>query len=740
MEKILPTGLLSALILASHTYAYKEPTHEEIAEVAFRHSIISTDLDARSSHDIWNLNDSIYFDSDGEPNNVEGLVGYGAVAEDAFPRSLYHFYNPVADQGLGVGDLSFSGSPDWALEDESEDFLFPQYYSYRHAKEYYLNALLGEAGFYHYWMGITFQTLGQVIHHLEDMAQPEHVRNDPHLVIPIPGSDPIPFDPSLYESYTDELRDDKKLDGLLNQVYPSVYMEMPREYWKKSGQELLQSQGIAAFTNRNFVSKDTNFMMLNGEPITAHDGFDFPQPGSSGVESLEALLGAEDGATLCGELKNDPYIVVPAEAVCYVEFISSTGKDQYTGEEIFNKRASSLSVLDQHLRARQLKVRRAGGKDATYTEVDRIFTLNQFNFDAFHKILLPRAVGYSTGLINYFFRGRLELEAVEGGIYAAADHADQESAKFTKVRVRVKNASSIPFKEGEEQPALLGGTLKAVVRYITNPCYHPDLSGELNLSGQIPASGCDTVRYVGEAERNIAISESIAVAQVSDAFAEYEFDFSNNPVPLGIRDVILQVVYEGKVGEEDDGIAVGTRDISEPTYLAVFNNTDYYGIDGVLYSPTEIRQTPELLERVDLNGDGEPDYNIDPEPLTGVRYIVNGRSLAETATLEPNNFTRLVVLSDNAEVPFTPNIDLNVLLNVEQGGLQVYSSRVPALTTQFARPPNVVSAIEEMRGTYQWFLIWFSKQLGDVGAPGEAFLDLPPLTEVPAPSPISITF
>ena len=230
------------------------------------------------------------------------------------------------------------------------------------------------------------------------------------------------------------------------------------------------------------------------------------------------------------------------------------------------------------------------------------------------------------------------------------------------------------------------------------------------------------------------------MGQVGDSFTEHEFDFSENPVPLGVRDVILQVVYEGKVGDEEDGIAVGTRDISEPTYIAVFNNTDYYGIDGVLYSPDEIRQTPDLLSRVDLNGDGEPDYDIDPEPLTGVQYIVNGNPVTETATLEPNHFARLAVLSDNASAPFTPNIDLHVLMNIEQGGLQVYAGTVSALTTQFSRPPNSVSAIQEMRGMYQWSLIWFSKQLGTTGAPGEAFLDLPPLEEIPDPTSIPVTF
>jgi len=39
----------------------------------------------------------------------------------------------------------------------------------------------------------------------------------------------------------------------------------------------------------------------------------------------------------------------------------------------------------------------------------RIFALNSFNFIAAHQFLIPRAVNYSAGMINYFFRGKIDL-------------------------------------------------------------------------------------------------------------------------------------------------------------------------------------------------------------------------------------------------------------------------------------------------------------------------------------------
>ena len=48
---------------------------------------------------------------------------------------------------------------------------------------------------------------------------------------------------------------------------------------------------------------------------------------------------------------------------------------------------------------------------STYT-TNRLLSLNRFNFDEVYPFLLPRAVTYSAGLINHFFRGRLSVEKV----------------------------------------------------------------------------------------------------------------------------------------------------------------------------------------------------------------------------------------------------------------------------------------------------------------------------------------
>ena len=63
--------------------------------------------------------------------------------------------------------------------------------------------------------------------------------------------------------------------------------------------------------------------------------------------------------------------------------------DALTGETIPDVPLSSRSVWDQHLQ-------NAGQPEN--------FTLNRFNYDAMADILLPRAVGYSAGFLDTFFR------------------------------------------------------------------------------------------------------------------------------------------------------------------------------------------------------------------------------------------------------------------------------------------------------------------------------------------------
>src|SRR6185312_13738823 len=231
-----------------------------------------------------------------------------------------------------------------------------------------------------------FQTLGQVIHHLQDMAQPQHVRNDPHLVLSsvqlvvacaASVLDPVlcglilyNLNPSLYERYTER---SKAYEFVNLAAYPSPYSASdtqtflsPRQFWQNLG------KGIAEYTNQGFVSDGTNFRGPPGTISTA-PGFDNPAGATASINpvtgaQLRPVLGCP--GDLSQTVKDDDQLW----------FIGTTVRDSYTGVSSANSFTSTYSIFDADLERR--------GKS-------KVFSLNRFNFCAAHSYLLPRAVGYS---------------------------------------------------------------------------------------------------------------------------------------------------------------------------------------------------------------------------------------------------------------------------------------------------------------------------------------------------------
>ncbi len=381
----------AALVISpSATMGYKEKTHERLSLESAAVSQLQNDPELLVKLGL-KLTDK-FKNTEGADRNISELIGDGAKFEDNFPRSLNHFFDPLNDRGLGGVNLK---SPDWALEDKA-DLGAQQEFSYKDARQYFYDALTQadkakrEENF-----GRTFQTLGQVIHHVQDMAQPQHVRNDDHCDIwpcrVVPGL----HNPSLYEKYSDEQRE----KGALPYTgYDSSMFPAPRQFW--TGGIGGDGRGIADFTNANFVSAGTNFLLLGG--VAAPGRYVEPTPLAETAEPIEPLFAAKN-------IPLPPECVAP-NPPCTMSFFSSLVWDKYLNNSEVNSRASSLSIFDQDLKVY--------GKTVTYTDPDngntytsdRLFALNSFNFDEAHVFLIPRAVGYSVGLINYFFRGKMDVE------------------------------------------------------------------------------------------------------------------------------------------------------------------------------------------------------------------------------------------------------------------------------------------------------------------------------------------
>lgn len=712
--------LVVLALVCSSARAYKEETHELITERAVDNSSIL------SVHNLERLGLGRNLVESSDPEIVRAIVRFGARAEDFSLRPVNHFFDPYRDRGLfGL----FNASPDWALEDRGEQFR--QIYSYREAKTYLRQAMTAtDPAEYRRLLTLTFRSLGQVIHHIQDMAQPEHTRNDQHLDF---------IDPSYYERYSRSRHDGTDPDAAaaflstLDLPYAGspVTFLTPRAYWTTN-----QGRGMADFTNRNFVSKDTNFRLLDDAPA-ANSEYPLPQPiGPTEVVPLETLM-PQSGASLCEALRNNPHLVFPADTTCDVEFYGVDVNDRYVDQSTHNPRAASLSVFDQYLRRFNIAFIRTGhyGRADPEVYIDRVFSLNRFNFNSAHSFLLHRTAAYSAGLLDHFFRGDIEIALPQEGAFSVVDHAAEGGApSFRTIKLKLRNATaSQQTPDGTVELEMTGGSVSAVIRYWLNPCYETDLSGELDDQIQIP-SGCSLDTYVSGQE-GISVSAPIDVSGIDRVSAsELSFDFSAMPIPINIRDALLEVVYTGNLGDEADAVVIGGFNISEPTYLTVFNNTDYFALDGAFYTPEQIRSDPELLARVDFNGDGREDINLDPVAINAVRYGSGAFFWTDPATLQATEYTRIAALADSSSA-----IDLRIQYQFAGGALRNLFAGVTPLTVQLIRDPAVVSTIAETRGFHRWYLLYLYKVWG-ASPPLDAIDDLPDIDPPPQPTAIAVTY
>ncbi|MDY7229532.1 hypothetical protein [Hyalangium rubrum] len=674
--------VLLALSFASPSGAYDNIiTHPDLTRAAVDKSVASpgAGLMKDLGLDSWVGNPQFpFYLGRGAPSY---LIAKGVrLEDDPEPRVANHFYDPVHGRPLTVSGVALGkASPAWALEGfpfEGEE-IPEQDFSLSDARRSMYQALTEpgpQARRDQYWAD-TFRRLGQVIHHIQDMAQPQHVRNDQHVdkwyLWPY-------YNPSLYERYTMESRGrvlELAASGQVQAAFPGApELRHPFHFWVNDAHV-----GMAEFTNRNFISQGTNFALWRDQVVTPM--YSQPVPGTPRDYTLEDLYGAPASvpphmASLCSG----------QGAACIMTMYPSVGPT------LAVEKASTLSIYDQDLRNRGLEViYDRWDEDIQYT-VTRLFSLNRFNMDEAHRVLIPRTVSYSAGFINYFFRGKLEIEPPELGAYAYADQTAGEG--FSKMRAKIRNVTPL---EG-----LNGGTVGAVVKFRRNECYEPDLSGEFSVSpsGGMVFPRCDEGESFVTNEVFITKSQEQSLTLGSGQEREVTFTFLE-PIPFNATDVYLQVIYRGRVGAEVDSIAVGTEDISEPTFSAISNATDVFVIPdrfnrGTIHYWRDIRariaEPPYSV--VDLNQDGNyaspPDVNIEGGDIH-VDIYLDGGLIGHVPALPEGRFARIALLLGSSG---------NIHLHVTGTGLNnVYSDSV---TPRIWR-------LDWERRRYDFSLLWLGR-------------------------------
>ncbi len=249
-------SLLLPFGCADVAYAYKQETHKDSSQAAAEVSAFKNDPKVLENLGLEPLDKKQTFEiALSGKKTITQHIRNGADFEDSGVRSQYHFFDPTRGTGLFGTTIP---SPDWALEDKGDigDQDFPLKDAY--GRLYKALTLTSQDDRMHNF-GLMFENLGWVIHHIQDMAQPQHVRDDDHCDF-FPCRAVGKHNPSLYETYTDIIKKKSEFTSLFG-AYPQVNFDQDRKFWTGGG------KGLADFTNRNFLSAGTNFTLdASGQP------------------------------------------------------------------------------------------------------------------------------------------------------------------------------------------------------------------------------------------------------------------------------------------------------------------------------------------------------------------------------------------------------------------------------------------------------------------------------------------
>lgn len=350
----------------------------------------------------------------------------------------------------------------------------------------------------------TFLTLGFVLHMLQDMAVPAHVRSDfqSHWKIQWDNSSwiDIPFVGNEYEAFV------KMNDALIATrppVFPTPAVRPLTGYWDTNrytagcgdlnGRMSGTNLGLAEYANANFVSMNT---MFTENAALCGKQYGFPHPRldetvNGGQFELEYFQ-AKDGLT------------------DRVKVIKIWDDDRAPGENP-TRAIASVRYLAQYLTPPE-------GGFLVFDRYRRDFFFNPNDDVVFRDTadrLLPRAVGYSAALLDYFFRGRFEAPSTSTPFV--------ETVAADTIRLHIRNGS------GE---AMSGGTLEL----------YQD-GGDENVPGAV---------------NPLQRLASAALATLSDGavYSGNEFNNVRVTVPNGLSldNVILTLVFRGRLGDEEGAV------------------------------------------------------------------------------------------------------------------------------------------------------------------------------------------
>jgi len=526
------------------------------------HPKINENAAMQSQFYLGGMLESLNFTTKEEKANVVEWIKKGGTDEDGTSDYLFmdllegryfrHFHDPLKpwnQAGLTLTVPDSKSSLLWAQD-------YGQSFSWNSARDHYYTALVtGEEGAY----AATFKALGHLMHLVADLAVPAHVRNDAH---PFGTGSLIPLTwrGDFYEKWTKENFNNPELvsyqalpvnQSIFSRANPESATEQAlapvqiTALWDQNrylgnnpditrGPDLAQF-GLSEYTNANFFSQDTIFK-----------DYDFPSLDTAFISDSDWM---------------NPEAIV-AEDNVIDKRVYVWGNAGGTGGNI---RLAAASLISH---------------DCMSIGYPPPFELDEKVHADYAKKLVPAAVGYSAALLDYFFRGKIELTPPDRFVLGIIDDADfydpntgarrldasgfPVEQEFTQLKAKVRNISD---------DEIGSGIIQLVARYLGRDDYNPDLYNDPPQPASVQDGNGNFYPY------SYSVSLPIWIPAMSKTNpTEYTFNFTDSPIPAGITDLDIFVVFKGTLGQEvDNAVAVGRiAEMNEPLHYSVENSTDYY--------------------------------------------------------------------------------------------------------------------------------------------------------------------
>ncbi|MBU5613526.1 hypothetical protein [Geomonas azotofigens] len=658
-----------AIFIAGNSYGWNDiETHPTLSQYAATRVF---------DNDFLNIS----FRQGGVERTVRDWIREGAEREDDWAwywpptaRSGNHFHAPNRSLNrTGWRETSGMSTPLWAQDKTEQEKFFGGDWSWGTVRDHlynYVTATSKEAEDDN--LVKMLKGLGYQMHLVQDMSQPNHVRDDTH----IPDGFGWKWIVNGFETWAKDndikvIREqilDKK-DAVGENVYPvpEVQVDLTKLFNDdptkapvarlsdtREGMDVLVkdaannpisyvitpstslSQGLAQYTNSNFFSESTAFAADRYAPTETRYHFPYPRKSETNLQDfIDNYL--------------DPVVRTDVDGKSYKTF--QIAKQNTTGEPLnclTMPGPNTLKFFEEY-----------GGEGGMFYSS---FRLDESCMKEYAEKLIPRTVGYSAAMLNYFLRGNLTVTVPQDMLPTSK-----------QIRLNVRNNT----QTGE---AMNGGSVDLMVIFRQYKKNGTASAGTLVPDGD----------YIFRKYSLRGCTRENPVCTIDTSGTSLDFDLSNDPLPPLARDVSLIVVYRGRLGNEPDAVAyeqifldgvAGDLDISLPprgVYASVSGEStaktfNDFALTAKNTSPTATGPGSTELLVIFRDALGNPFLSQPVDSSPEIKYA--SATVADQSSIPANGAAELLFSLANAQIPVTATDVYVYLIHTAQDGTTVHGYR-----------------------------------------------------------------